>query len=218
MNLILCCGNAVLLKRWSLALQELFTTYQVTTLQDLRILVGQQIVFDILLVHAAQVDRDIVAYIRERKPGCKLFILADRPDEDEGVAYLRLGVIGYANSYISAERLQEAVRAIASGAVWINQQLMQRLIAATTVQKSGKNEETRSATLPTILDHLSAREAQIAHLVGAGLSNVAIAEQLHITERTVKAHLTAIYAKTDIKGRFGLALLVQQGGRQALFP
>jgi len=112
MNLILCCGNAALLKRWVSSLQEGFATYQATTLQDLRILVGQQIIFDILLVHASHVDRDIVVYIRERKPGCKLFILADRPDEEEGIRYLRLGVVGYANSYMGAERLQEAVRAI----------------------------------------------------------------------------------------------------------
>lgn len=209
MNLILCCGNAALLKRWVSSLQEGFATYQATTLQDLRILVGQQIVFDILLVHASQVDREIVAYIRQRKPGCKLFILADRPDEEEGVSYLRLGVVGYANSYIGAERLQEAMRAIASGSVWINQQLMQRLISASSVQISGKTEETLSQPLPKMLDQLSSREMQIARLVGEGLSNLAIAAQLGISERTVKAHLSTIYSKTATKGRLGLALLVR---------
>ncbi len=209
MNLILCCGNAALLKRWVSSLQEGFATYQATTLQDLRILVGQQIIFDILLVHASQVDREIIAYIRERKPGCKLFILADRPDEEEGVSYLRLGVVGYANSYIGAERLQEAVRAIASGSVWINQQLMQRLMSAATVQKSGKTEGAPRKTPHKLLDQLSSREEQIARLVGGGLSNLAIANQLGISERTVKAHLSAIYAKTSTQGRLALALLLR---------
>ncbi len=209
MNLILCCGNAALLKRWASALQEGFATYQATTLQDLRILVGQQIVFDLLLVHASQVDRDIVAYIRERKPGCKLFILADRPDEEEGIRYLRLGVVGYANSYMGAERLQEAVRAIASGSVWINQQLMQRLIAG--VAPPGQQPQPARAEITTqrLLASLTNREQQIAHLVATGHANLEIAAHLGITERTVKAHLGAIYAKTSTKGRLSLALLVQ---------
>ena len=45
-----------------------------------------------------------------------------------------------------------------------------------------------------------------------GLSNLEIAERLGITERTVKAHLGAIYAKTSTRGRLGLALLVNQPG------
>lgn len=214
MNLILCCGNAALLKRWTTVLQQGFATYQATTLQDLRILVGQQIVFDILLVHASQVDREIVAYIRERKPGCKLFILADRPDEEEGVSYLHLGVVGYANSYIGAERLQEAVRAIASGSVWINQQLMQRLVAGAAPPSHQQQHLLPQGVAPQTLATLTNREQQIAELVAVGLSNLDIAEQLAITERTVKAHLGAIYAKTSTKGRLGLALLVnrQQGG------
>lgn len=209
MNLILCCGNAALLKRWQLALQGGFATYQATTLQDLRILVGQQIIFDILLVHASQVDQEIIAYIRERKPGCKLFILADRPDEEEGVSYLHLGVVGYANSYIGAERLQEAVRAIASGSVWINQQLMQRLISA-SAPPHREEEGSQQVEAPVKALPLSNREHQIATLVAAGLSNLEIAERLGITERTVKAHLGSIYAKTSTKGRLALALLVRQ--------
>ena len=209
MNMILCCGNAALLRRWVSSLQEGFATYQTTTLQDLRILVGQQIVFDILLVHASQVDREIVAYIRERKPGCKLFILADRPDEEEGVNYLRLGVVGYANSYIGAERLQEAMRAIASGSVWINQQLMQRLIS-TSAPPRPEEELPQQVEAPAKALPLSNREHQIATLVAAGLSNLEIAERLGITERTVKAHLGSIYAKTSTKGRLALALLVRQ--------
>lgn len=209
MNLILCCGNAALLKRWTTALQQGFATYQATTLQDLRILVGQQIIFDLLLVHASQVDREIVAYIRERKPGCKLFILADRPDEEEGVSYLRLGVVGYANSYMGAERLQEAIRAIASGSVWINQQLMQRLIAGVAPSSQQSGTALPESSPPHILTCLTNREQQIAHLVATGHANLEIAAHLGITERTVKAHLGAIYAKTSTKGRLGLALLIQ---------
>jgi DNA-binding NarL/FixJ family response regulator len=219
MNLILCCGNPSLLQRWYSALHELFTTYQAPTLQDMRILVDQRIGFDLLLVHGSQVDREIVTYIRARRPACRLFILSDRPDDEEGLTYLRLGVVGYANSYISEDRLREAVRAIAGGSVWINQQLMQRLIATAVPQKSGEPDTGEQGNQPQALEQLSKRELQIAQLVAEGLSNLAIAEQLGITERTVKAHLGAVYAKTSSRNRLGLALLMQQGDAgQTNFP
>lgn len=209
MNLILCCGNTTLRERWFSALQSHYATFQASSLQDLRVLVAQQLSFDLLFVHRILVDPEIVAYIRNRQPHCKLFILSDRPDDEEGLAFIRQGVIGYANSYIGAERLQEAAHAVASGSVWIHQQLMQRLIAQSAAhshdQETGQENARRQA-----LRTLSDREYQIALLVAEGLSNLEIAEQLAITERTVKAHLGAVYAKTATRGRLGLALLVNQ--------
>lgn len=210
MNLILCSGNISLRQRWFSALDALHTVYQAATLQDLNILVGQKISFDLLFVHRTQVDLEIVAYIRRSQPTCKLFILSDRPDETEGLDFIRLGVIGYANSYISGERLQEATRVVISGSVWINQQLMQRLIAESAPSRQENDGTTRAEERRHLLRNLSDREYQIAGLVAEAMSNLEIAAQLDITERTVKAHLGAIYTKTSTRGRLGLALLVNQ--------
>lgn len=210
MNLILCCGNISLRDRWLSALGASYTVYQTATLQDLSMLVRQKIAFDLLFVHRSLVDSEIVAYIRKSQPACKLFILSDRPDDNEGLDFIRLGVIGYANSYIGAERLQEAARAVASGSVWINQQLMQRLIAESATTKQDKGGRTKEEERRQLLGNLSDREYQIAGLVAEGLSNLAIAEQLGITDRTVKAHLGAIYAKTSTRGRLELALRINQ--------
>ncbi|MCL2458091.1 MAG: response regulator transcription factor [Desulfobulbus sp.] len=207
MNLILCCGNIGLRERWVAALRTRFTIYQTSTLQDLRILVGQRVSFDLLFVHRALVDQETVAYIRERQPACRLFILSDRPDDTEGLGFLRQGVVGYANSYINPERLMEAAQVVASGSVWINQQLMQRLIAETAPAAPLEDSKNDQGQRDRGLADLSNREYQIAGLVAEGLSNLEIAEQLGITERTVKAHLSAVYAKTSIHGRLGLALL-----------
>lgn len=210
MNLILCCSNQSLRERWFAALNSQFATYQATTLADLRILVQQRLAFDLLFMHRALIDLDAVVYIRQRQPACKLVILSDRPDETEGLAFLRLGVVGYANSYISPQRLQEAARVVADGSVWINQQLMQRLIT-----ELGSSRPATLSQEPPQSNHfqeLSDREYQIAGLVSEGLSNMEIAERLAITERTVKAHLSAIYAKTTAKNRLALALVIRPSG------
>jgi DNA-binding NarL/FixJ family response regulator len=208
MNLLLCCAQASLRGRWLAALEDEYPVYQAASLQDLSLLVRQQITFDLLFVHRSLVDAEVITYIRRSAPACRLFLLSDRPHEDEGLAFLRLGIVGYANSYSSTERLLEAARTVSSGGVWVNQQLMQRLIAQTVPADRARTNGNGAAR--QILHNLSNREYQIAGLVAEGLANLEIAEQLGITERTVKAHLGAIYAKTSTRGRLGLALLVNK--------
>ncbi|MDY0391547.1 helix-turn-helix transcriptional regulator [Desulfobulbus oligotrophicus] len=208
MNLILCCSNPRLRERWFTALNRMFSTYQATTLEDLRIFVQQQITFGLLLIHRPLIDFAAVTYIKRRQPNCKLVILSDRPSETEGLALLRLGVIGYANSYTNPQRLQDAIRSIVDGSVWISQDLMYRLITQSAPSVSS-TFQTQAIRTPQ-LNNLSDRELQIADLVSQGLSNGEIAVQLGITERTVKAHLGAVYAKTSTKGRLALALLMRQ--------
>ncbi|EWM44510.1 bacterial regulatory s, luxR family protein [Bordetella holmesii 70147] len=55
---------------------------------------------------------------------------------------------------------------------------------------------------------MTAREDTVARHASAGQSNAQIAEQLGITERTVKAHLSAVFEKVGVADRLQLALLV----------
>ena len=215
MNLILCCGKMSLRDRWFTALVDQvdhYTLYQAGALQELSILVKNRISFDLMLLHRPLLDTETMLYIREKIPACKLFVLSDRPSEQEGLAFLRLGAVGYANSYISSARLQEAVRVIAAGSVWVNQSLLQHLIATmAAATDAGKTEEPPAPGATRAMQRLqllTRREHEIAQLVSQGASNAAIAEQLGISERTVKSHLSAIYAKTATQGRLGLALLI----------
>ncbi len=207
MNVILCCGDTALRQRWLMALQPGYRIYQLDTLRALSQLVRNRIRLDLLFLHRTLVDQEVIGYIRHRQPDCRLFILSDHPDDEEGLHFLRQGVIGYANSYINRNRLQEAVRAVAADSVWIHHKLMQRLIAETTTHRT---KDTAPAKSETGLDTLSGRENEIAALVAHGLSNLEIAARLGITERTVKAHLGAVYAKTATRGRLSLALLVKK--------
>ncbi|MBM9538127.1 response regulator transcription factor [Desulfobulbus alkaliphilus] len=209
MNLILCSTVSDLRKRWHQALTPAFTVHQAASLRDLTLLVQDRVSFDLLLLHRPLVDAEIIAYIRDRLPDCRLFVLSDRPDDQEGLGFLRLGVVGYANSYTSPQRLSQAAGAVAAGAVWINRQLMQRLIAGTAPAPK-ENTDPDQEQRQRLLAQLSKRELQIATLVADGLANLEIAEQLGITERTVKAHLSAVYFKTAIRSRLGLALLMKQ--------
>ena len=76
-----------------------------------------------------------------------------------------------------------------------------------------------------IKEGLSKRESEVAELVTKGLSNKEVADQLYVTEKTVKFHLTNIYKKMELKSRAQLIVwclpkmaFVEDKGSQAQAP
>lgn len=209
MNIALCSSDPKLLERWEGHLNGNYTVYQATRLQDLEILLKETF-FDCLLIHKPMVDFTDITNLKTQFPSSKLFLLSDRPDEEEGLTFLKKGGVGYANAYMGSDRLQEATRVITSGAVWVNQKLMQKLILETLPPTTPPPSVDKGEQKDSALNDLSNREYQVAQLVAEGRTNQEIGDQLGITERTVKAHLSTIYTKTGTRGRLNLALLINK--------
>ena len=72
---------------------------------------------------------------------------------------------------------------------------------------------TRAAPRADVLDGLSAREREVAEAVAQGLSNKEIALRLALTERTVKAHLAAVFDKLGVRDRLQLVVKIGAGLR-----
>ncbi len=207
MKILLSSANRAVIKRWTGHLNEAHRLAQAASLKDLLAL-STRGWFDLALVHRSLVDRQTFSELLAAAPGIKFFLLSDRPDEAEGLDFLKRGIVGYANTYISRDRLLAAVGTIENGSVWVGQKVIQRLIAET------RDRTAAACDLPVRekrLDGLTPREQEIARRVAEGRSNLEIAGELHITERTVKAHLTSIYEKTQTASRLSLALLVNHG-------
>jgi DNA-binding NarL/FixJ family response regulator len=135
--------------------------------------------------------------------------MSDKPDEEEALSFLKLGIVGYANTYISPPLLLEALRVVLDGRVWLGQAIIQRLIQETAAAASGD----KGSAARTALSGLTKAERMIAERVAQGASNLEIAAEFKITERTVKAHLTSIYDKTKTGNRLNLALLINMGNK-----
>jgi len=207
MAILLSSANSSVIDRWKDLLADEYELEAAASVEELRTKCAEK-GFDLLLIHRSLVDIDTFSEIRTLAPSARFFLLSDRPTEDEGLAFLKLGIVGYGNTYISQARLAEAVRVISMGAVWLGQKIMQRLILETYArakQKAVSDSEQKLAGL-------TRREREVAELVAKGESNLEIAFNLNITERTVKAHLTSIYEKTGTGSRLNLALLINQGG------
>ena len=136
--------------------------------------------------------------------GKPLVVLSDAPDAAVVVAALAAGAAGCCNSQAAPDVLRQVALVVGNGGLWIGQSLLQQLMAGTTqalAQKLQPIGDDWSALL-------SEREGQVARLVAGGSSNKEIAQHLEITERTVKAHLTAIFEKLGVRDRLQLSLRV----------
>jgi len=206
MVILLSSANDSVIERWTGLLKDKYDLDQANSLSKLKSCCTDK-KFAIILLHRPLVDPDTFVEIRRLNPLCRVFLLSDTPNEEEGLTFLKLGIVGYANTYISAERLAEAARIVSSGAVWLGQKVMQRLI----LDSYARAKEKEASNSGKKLESLTNREREIANLIAQGQSNLEIAANLDIAERTVKAHLSSIYEKTKTGSRLNLALLINRG-------
>ena len=73
-----------------------------------------------------------------------------------------------------------------------------------------RRQADAAAPEPELLTRLSIREREVALAAANGASNKEIARELKITERTVKVHLGAVFAKLDVRDRLHLAILLRR--------
>ncbi len=194
MNVLLCSSNPSLVDRWHQILEKENTIYTASSIREIQEAAATKSV-DLFVIHRSLVDRNFLAGL-DTAP---YLVLTDIPQDEEAVSMLKLGALGYANAYISPPGLIEMVRAGLAGRVWIGRQLMQKIIRGTTATMG--NDSVSAAREP-----LTERESEVAELVRRGLSNLEIAAELDISERTVKAHISALFKKTGTASRLQLAL------------
>lgn len=128
---------------------------------------------------------------------------SSNPKDEEGMAALDAGCVGYCHSFSDARILQQIRQVVADGQVWIGRELMQRLLSNVRLVTSRQNKPDT-----TWSEGLTSREVEVAVLAANGSSNQVIAIECNISERTVKAHLSAVFTKLNISDRLQLALRV----------
>lgn len=135
--------------------------------------------------------------------GVKLVVASPRPNDAEGTRVLALGAHGYCHSYAPVTSLAQTLEVVASDGIWMGRSLVRRLLRMVS-------DHAQETPEPQAWDGglLTDREITVAECAANGQANAQIAEQLGITERTVKAHLSAAFDKLNVSDRLQLALLV----------
>lgn len=147
-----------------------------------------------------QAVRDIAAAF----PVIKVVMLTVSEEEDDVTAALRSGARAYVLKGVAARELVRIIRAVAAGEVYVTPTLAASLLFELT--GSGGRSPAASP-----LDLLTDREREILERVAAGDSNKEVGAQLHVTEKTVKHHMTNILQKLQVRNRVEAALLARSG-------
>lgn len=132
--------------------------------------------------------------------GAKVIAMTAIEDPQEARRALEVGASGYVHYLAAPEVLVQVAGVIATGGMWLGAELMRQLVLATS------GIRPPAAQLKTDLSFLTTREKAVAELVAAGKSNKEVARELDITERTVKAHLSAVFEKLKVRDRLQLVL------------
>lgn len=131
----------------------------------------------------------------------RLLVIGKSLRVEQQVALLKQGARGYFDSALPLEKLCDALYSVLHGEVWIERHIISDLIDELTSAPDISEQQRAQLAL------LTPKEMDVAQLVSHGATNKMIAKKLMIAERTVKAHLTAIFQKTAITDRLSLAIL-----------
>jgi two-component system nitrate/nitrite response regulator NarL len=157
-------------------------------------------------------DKSVIEQFHNMSPGTRYLVLSSSNDETSQVSAVKSGAHGCCDRGTSADMLRKAVTAVRNGEIWIARKLIPRLIGE-LARETKYPDLAFSDVQKRAFDRLTPREYEVARMVHMGGNNKIIARELDISERTVKAHLSAIFRKLSIENRLHLALLFKESGK-----
>jgi DNA-binding NarL/FixJ family response regulator len=164
------------------------------------------VVMDLLMPGVDGIEA--TAQIKARHPDTEIVAITSFVEEARIVAALEAGASGFLLKDAEADELAAAIRAAASGEVHLDPAVAgivaRRMRSGATGTGVGSGADA--------LGRLTAREHDVLGGVARGLSNRSIADELGITERTARTHVSNILAKLELSSRTQAALLAVQHG------
>ncbi|MCZ0986656.1 response regulator transcription factor [Streptomyces diastatochromogenes] len=139
--------------------------------------------------------------LRSRMPELACLMLTSFDDEDAPLDAIIAGASGYVLKQIKGSDPVSAVRTVASG---------QSMLDPATTARLMRSLRAGPAALPPELASLSPRERDILTLIGDDLTNREIGTELHLSEKTVKNHISGLLAKLGVQRRVQAAVLASQ--------
>jgi len=146
----------------------------------------------------------LLAGILERFTSARVLVVAEEFSENHTFALLRLGVKGLISYEDAQEQLPRALPLVAAGGYWVPRPLLSRFVDSILRGAPGRQMKNCGTS------QLSRREQEALDSLLENLSNKEIASKLHISERTVKFHVSNLLAKFGVRRRADLILLCYQ--------
>lgn len=146
---------------------------------------------------------DVNRWLAEHRPGVRVLILTMSEDLDSALTALHDGAVGYLVKGADADRVEQAIRTVASGDVVLDNSLVHGVVARTKPSRAAPQRP-----FPQLTD----REYQILELVAEGINNAEIARRLVVNPKTVRNHVSNVFAKIHADDRPGAIVLAHRHG------
>ncbi len=146
--------------------------------------------------------------IRKKLPDTKVVMLTVSEDNDILVEAIESGAHGYLLKSLNAKGFLASLGGVQRGEAAMTRSTMTQLMGALANKNHSDTEDSQTADF----ELLTEREVELLQLVALGLSNKAIAQQLHISENTVKYHMKNILQKTNLQNRTEVAAYALRKG------
>jgi DNA-binding NarL/FixJ family response regulator len=148
------------------------------------------------------------AEIRRTVPGTAVMMLTTFGEDGYIAAALgEAGAAGFLLKSGDPRELLAGVRAVAAGAAYLSPRIAKRVIA-----EYGRTRAPAAQAARDRIQALTPREREVLTLVGAGMSNAEIARRLFVVEGTVKAYVSAIFTRLDVRNRVQAAIVAYEAG------
>ena len=141
--------------------------------------------------------------IRSQAPDIKVIILTSYADEDALFAAIMAGAAGYVLKDLDPSRLQEAIATVGRGG-----SLLDPKMATTILERLRKGSTKHPAD--DAFSSLSPQEDRILSFIGEGLTNREIANELSLSEKTIKNYVSQIYSKLHVERRSQAATIATE--------
>ena len=161
------------------------------------------ILLDLMLpgLNGIEVTRRILA----QQPDCRILVLTSFAEDQNVVAAMQAGAAGYLLKDVLKADLVKAIHQAAQGEPALHPEAQRKLLEHLTRPQPAQTDEVELA-------QLTDRERDVLGLIARGLSNRQIADTLHITEGTVKGHVSNILSKLHLQDRTQAALYAVRHG------
>ncbi len=212
--ILLASENANILRAWSCSLTDDYTIEVALNLEESRsFLENPDLHIDLSVIDGDLIPDDHpLTTLSDQVPG-KLVIMGRQWPEEKQVQLIAAGASGYQVYDENTPSLTLIVNRVLEGEVWIQRHLIPKIIKTLIANKIDPqrlhDDDEITAKKKELLKSLTPREMQVADMVFHGGSTKKIAATLFITERTVKAHLSAIFRKLEVPDRIHLAIYLR---------
>ena len=202
--------------RYSLsALPRAVEVVEASNAEEVRAALESELDLDLVildLLMPGSPDMGLLSLVCNRIPEVPVVVLSASEDDETMRQAVDLGASGFIPKSSASEVVLKAVDLVLAGGVYLPRILFRRMAPPGASPDDAEPDMGSERMRRRIEDSLTGRQIEVLRMLGRGLSNKAIARELHLSENTVKIHVAAVLRGLKVANRTQAGVVAQKIG------